>query len=176
MNESDRNNPRRLIRAIEIASKIQNSKFKIQSASWRTKLKINNLLIIGLKASYKFLYQRIDQRVEERVEKGIIKEIQRLLKKGYNWENSALGTTIGYREWEKYFKSFRFQVSGFNLKEEIIQRWKFAEHAYARRQITWFKKALRQAQGCWFDIYQENWQYKVEELIRDWYYGKTSGS
>jgi len=164
MNQSDRNNPRRLIRAIEIAKKIPNSPPKTAGPPSAEKLKINNLLVIGLRAPYRLLYQRIDQRVEERVEKGIIEEIQKLIKKGYNWENSALGATIGYKEWRPFFE-------GKASKEEIIQRWKFAEHAYARRQMTWFKKNKR---ICWFDIYQKNWQYKVEESVEDWYYGKTS--
>ncbi|MGB9706914.1 MAG: tRNA (adenosine(37)-N6)-dimethylallyltransferase, partial [Microgenomates group bacterium] len=97
MNESDRNNPRRLIRAIEIALKSQKSKVKSQ------KFNIKDKLLIGLRVDYKNLYQRIDKRVEERVKQGIVEEIKNLLKKGYNWENSALGTTIGYKEWKPYF-------------------------------------------------------------------------
>jgi len=173
MNESDRNNPRRLIRAIEIAKKIQISKSKIQNKIQNSKFKIQNVLFVGLMAPYKVLYERIDKRVEERVNHGIIEEIQKLIKKGYNWENSALGTTIGYREWEKYFKSSKLQASGFRLKEEIIRRWKFAEHAYARRQMTWFKKDKR---IHWFDISQKKWQDKIEVLVEDWINGKTKNS
>jgi tRNA dimethylallyltransferase len=165
MNESDRNNPRRLIRAIEI---VKNSKFQIPNSKQiqNSKFKIQNVLFVGLKAPYKVLYERIDRRVEERVRQGIIEEIQKLIKKGYNWENSAIGMTIGYREWEKYFKSFK-------LKEEVIQRWKFAEHAYARRQMTWFKKDKR---IHWFDISQKKWQDKIEVLVEDWINGKTKNS
>jgi len=163
MNESDRSNPRRLIRAIEIVKKIQNSKSKIQNKFKikNSKLKIDNLLIIGLKAAYGVLYERIDKRVEERVRQGIIKEIQKLIEKGYNWKNSVLGTTIGYREWQLFFE-------GKALKKEAIQRWKFAEHAYARRQMTWFKKDKR---IHWFDIHQKKWQDKIEALVGDWLNG-----
>ena len=163
MNESDRNNPRRLIRAIEIVKKIQNPKSKIQNKFKikNSKLKIDNLLIIGLKAAYEVLYERIDKRVEERVRQGIIKEIQKLIEKGYNWKNSVLGTTIGYREWQLFFE-------GKALKKEAIQRWKFAEHAYARRQMTWFKKDKR---IHWFDISQKKWQDKIEALVGDWLNG-----
>jgi len=165
MNESDRNNPRRLIRAIEI---VKNSKFQIPNSKQiqNSKFKIQNVLFVGLTAPYKVLYERIDRRVEERVKQGVIEEIQKLLKKGYNWENSALGTTIGYREWEKYFKSFK-------LKEEIIRRWKFAEHAYARRQITWFKKDKR---IHWFDIGQKKWQDKIKKQVEVWINGKRKNS
>jgi len=157
MNESDRNNPRRLIRAIEIAKKIQNPKSKIQN--YNSKLKIDNLLIVGLKAPYRVLYERIDKRVEERVKQGIIEEIQKLIEKGYNWENSVLGSTLGYREWKDYF-------AGKLTKEEVICRWKFDEHNYARRQMTWFKKDPR---INWFDITQEGWQTEVENLVKSWY-------
>jgi len=180
MNESDRNNSRRLIRAIEIAREIPNSKFQIPNKSQipclsgkQANLKFENVLFVGLTAPYKVLYERIDRRVEERVKQGIIEEIQKLLKKGYNWENSALGATIGYREWRQYFKNSQFAIRNSQLREEIIRRWKFAEHAYARRQMTWFKKDKR---IHWFDISQKKWQDKIENLVKKWIDGKTKGS
>ncbi|MFC1727028.1 tRNA (adenosine(37)-N6)-dimethylallyltransferase MiaA [Patescibacteria group bacterium] len=157
MNESDRQNPRRLIRGIEIAKKMQNAKCKMQNDNF--KLKASQSLMIGLRADNQYLYQRIDQRVEKRIEQGIEGEIEKLLKQGYGWKNSALGNTLGYRQWEEYFK-------GSKAKEEIIQKWKFAEHGYARRQMTWFKKQF----GIkWFDISQKNWQLEVERLASRWY-------
>jgi len=185
MNESDRNNPRRLIRAIEIAKKIQNSPPKTAGRHLRRpktveqagkiqipNLKFQNVLFIGLKAPYRVLYERIDRRVEERIKQGVIEEIKKLLKKGYNWENSVLGATIGYREWRPYFINSQFlpyrqtgAIRNSQLKEEIITRWKHNEHAYARRQMTWFKKDKR---IHWFDISQKKWQDKIEELVKNW--------
>jgi tRNA dimethylallyltransferase len=164
MNESDRRNSRRLIRAIEISTKlkIKNEKLKMTMK----KLKIKKLLFIGLKAPFFELYSRIDQRVEERLRQGIIKEIETLLKKGYNWENSALGTTMGYKQWQPYFKNSQSAISNSQLREEIKQRWKFDEHDYARRQMTWFRKDSRIR---WFKITEEGWQDKVEQLVRSWY-------
>jgi tRNA A37 N6-isopentenylltransferase MiaA len=52
------------------------------------------------------------------------------------------------------------------LRREIIQRWKFAEHGYARRQLTWFKKDPR---IHWFDITKDNWLRKVEQSVNKWY-------
>jgi len=161
MNEADRNNPRRLIRAIEIAGKIPNSKIQNQ------KSKIQKVLFIGLRAPYKFLYQKIDQRVEERVKRGIEKEIRNLLKRGYNWENSALGATIGYREWRPYFINSKSENQNSKLKEEIIKRWKYNEHGYARRQMTWFKKDKR---INWFEINRPNWLLEVVNFVENWYY------
>ena len=156
MNESDRSNPRRLIRAIEIATQPQSAKCKAKSS----KLRIGNLLTIGLKAPYKILYQRIDKRVEERVAQGIEKEIGGLIKKGYSFENSVLGTTIGYKEWQALISNIKHPIS------DIIVRWQLNEHQYAKRQMTWFKADLRIR---WFDVTKANFGSEVETLVKEWY-------
>jgi len=174
MNESDRKNPRRLIRAIEVANwKLEVGSGKVDrevgSEKQRSHLSLHHpvshfssltsVLFVGLKAPFKDLYERIDQRVEERVKEGAEDEVHELLSKGYAWENSVLGTTIGYRELKEF-------LEGKTTKEDTVQKWKFAEHNYCRRQITWFKKNP----GInWFDITLENWADKVEKLVRTWY-------
>jgi len=152
MNESDKQNPRRLIRAIEIA---RNYQLPITN---RQSLKLD-ALFIGLSAPNKILYQRIDQRVNERVKNGMAEEIKGLLAKGYTWENSALGVTLAYKEWQEYFE-------GKKTKEEIIQKWQFDEHDYARRQMTWFKKNKK---INWFEITEKSWQTEVEKKVESWY-------
>ncbi len=156
MNKSDRQNPRRLIRAIEIAQKIPPSSRRL--AGLRRTSKTDNLFI-GLVAPNEILYQRIDQRVEARVEAGLEEEIRSLLKKGFTWENSALGTTLAYSEWRSYFENQK-------NKEEVILSWKFDEHGYARRQMTWFKKDPK---INWFEITKDGWQTKVEKMVNNWY-------
>jgi len=59
------------------------------------------------------------------------------------------------------------------LRAKIINRWKYNEHAYARRQITWFKKDKR---IHWFDISQKKWQDKIEVLVKDWLNGEPKSS
>ena len=156
LNVSDRKNPRRLIRAIEIAGKIQSAKCKIQNDN--SKLKVDKILFIGLKASYEELYSRIDKRIDKQVKMGAEEEIKKLLEQGYGWDLPAM-TAMGYGVWQPYFEK---KAS----KEEIIKKWKFAEHAYARRQMTWFKK---DKQVNWFDITKNNWQNKAENLVGKWY-------
>ncbi len=134
MNNSDRNNSRRLIRAIEI----QNSKVKMQN--YKAKLKINTLMI-GLTTDKEILYKRIDERVEKRVKQGIIDEIKELLSKGYGWGLHSM-SGLGYRQWRDYFE-------GKESKEKAIEKWKNAEHQYAKHQLTWFKKDKR---IIWYDI------------------------
>jgi tRNA dimethylallyltransferase len=153
MNVSDRKNPRRLIRAIEIASKSR----RLKTEDRRQKIKAE-ILIIGLKAEYEELYKRIDKRVEERVKMGVEKEIKKLIEKGYSWNLPAM-SALGYREWQPFFEDKA-------TKEEVIQKWKFDEHGYARRQLTWFKKDKRVK---WFDINKNSWEKRVEDLVKPWY-------
>jgi tRNA dimethylallyltransferase len=153
MNASDRRNPRRLIRAIEIATR--NRKQKTENRKQKIKAKI---LIIGLKLEPKALYQRIDKRVDKQVKMGAEEEVEKLLKKGYSWDLPAM-SAMGYGVWKPYFE-------GKQTLREVIERWKFDEHGYARRQMTWFKRDKR---VHWFDITEPGWQDKVEQLAESWY-------
>lgn len=156
MNYSDQLNPRRLIRAIEI---VDNAGEEISDRGIKA-----NLLTIGLKAPFEFLYQRIDDRVEKRVKQGLEKEIKSLLAEGYNFDNSVLGRTLGYQQWKGYF-------DGEKDKNDLLQKWKYDEHAYARRQMTWFKKNKK---VIWFDISQKGWETKVADQVFFWYTKKNA--
>ncbi len=150
LNRSDKHNPRRLIRAIEIA-KHRRPRTKASKTSY-------DALIIGLKSDNQTLYRRIDQRVEERIKMGTKKEVKNLLKKGCAWKLPSM-SALGYRQWQPFFK-------GKKTQEQVIQKWKFAEHAYARRQLSWFKKVKR---IHWFNIAQKDWQTQVEKKVKSWY-------
>lgn len=123
MNHSDRLNPRRLIRAIEVEQSQQGPTFALQ----RTDLKFDTLWI-GLTADKKILDQKIAQRVKSRIKSGGIKEWHKLKQK-YS-ANLPSMSGIGYRQ----------------LPD--IDAWVKAEQQYARRQLTWFKK---NRQIHWFD-------------------------
>ncbi len=152
MNESDKKNPRRLIRALEIAG---------HKAPIKLNNKPQNLdsLFVGLTAPNKFLYRQIDRRVIAREKQGLEREIRDLLKQGYSWTNSVLGTTIGYREWQPYF-------AGEMTKRDVITKWQLAEHGYARRQLTWFRKEKRIK---WFTITQPHLSRQIEKTVSSWY-------
>lgn len=154
MNQSDRANPRRLIRKIEILL----SGKKITPGSG---IKANWLLI-GLRAEKKILYQGIDQRVIARLKAGLIDEIKNLLKKGIKWSDPGM-ETLAYKEFRDYFEN------SLSL-EKAVEKWRFHEHGYARRQLTWFKKE----KGInWFDIGTDNWKEKLEKLVFKWYSEKN---
>jgi tRNA dimethylallyltransferase len=111
MNNSDRNNPRRLIRAIEIA----------MSDEQEIKQKSNyDSLFVGLTLEKDILKERIQKRVDERIKEGMENEIKFLKEKKF-W-NGAPSKTIGYKNWPD------------------IEKWKIEEVKYAKRQMTWFKK------------------------------------
>lgn len=131
----DRQNPRRIIRAIEITRALQKGfKFAKKQRDFEP-------LFIGINWERKKLYERIDERVDHMIEAGLTKEISGLLGKGYTWGLPALNT-IGYIEFKPYF-------AGKATLTSCVERLKFNTHAYARRQLTWFRKEKRIK---WFEM------------------------
>lgn len=160
MNNSDKNNPRRLIRKIEIANaQIDNPNLFLNES-----LPNKNILIIGLTAPLAILFNRVNERVEKRVEQGIIKEIKTLLDKGYTWNLPSM-SSLGYKEWrDKLLVANR--VVPDEEKQKIIVQWKKNEQDYVRRQLTWFRKQKR---INWFDINQKKYFEKVVDFVNEWY-------
>jgi tRNA dimethylallyltransferase len=78
------------------------------------------------------LYRRIDQRVDRMVEAGLVNEVRGLLDRGYGWELPAM-SSLGYKEFRPFF-------AGQTTLKECVQALKWNTHAFARRQITWFKR------------------------------------
>lgn len=154
LNSSDKKNPRRLTRAIEIAT----WKLEGKSKEFKERIQKFDTLFIGLTSSKEFLFARIKKRVEKRVRQGVEREISELLSKGVSWENQSM-SSLGYRQWRAYFK-------GKKTKEETIEDWKRQEKKYAKRQITWFKRDRRIK---WFDISKPDWTDSVEKLAKIWY-------
>jgi len=158
LNHSDSLNPHRLIRKIEISLSLKNLKSE--------KTKLDNYLHISLTAPNDYLFPRIDQRIDQRLQAGLLSEIKSLLTQ-YNWSHPGLNT-LAYKEFKPYFDKVSF-VKGrsdeaerdFVLKS-CIQRWRFDEHAYARRQKTWFKKIP----GINFiDISKSDFNQQIDKLV-----------
>ncbi len=160
MNHSDQNNPRRLIRAIEVAS--ENNKDNPNKIATFSLTK-EAVFWLGLKLPLEKLDKKIAQRVEKRLSAGAEREIEELLKK-FSFADSVLGETIGYQEWERYF-SFSQEERG-KILPEIIDNWRRAERQYARRQMVWFKK---NKQINWFLADQKDLFFKVAKRIGQWY-------
>lgn len=169
LNESDRNNPRRLIRKIEIA-KYKGMGLEKKKDSVYIDPKDMDKHVIGMESQLKVLYARIDKRVGNRLEQGHLEEIRKLMEMGYGFGDPSFDG-LGYRQWREYFTSSGNMDDNKRrkLKDKIIQIWKFAEHAYARRQLTWFKK---QKDINWFDISEQSSQQRIIGSCREWYNNK----
>lgn len=150
LNNSDRNNPQRLIRKIELG--------RAGVALSKPSLVIQDICWIGLTAPFSYLYSHIDKRVEKRVGQGMVDEVRSLNKKGYRWELPSM-SALGYREWKEY-------IDGNATKKDVIQKWKHDEHGYARRQMTWFKRNM---DIQWFDIFQKGQIEVIESYVDTWY-------
>lgn len=157
LNRSDRHNPHRLIRKIEIAQAKKSKKYHGSNRGTGVGGE-REVLKIGLKAPKKEIYKKIDQRVEKRIEQGILKEIKELLDQGYSWDDPGMNT-FGYKEFEQIFNNQ-------SPVQDIVRRWKYNEHGYARRQLSWFK---RDDEINWFDITSSNWKSEMEKLINQCY-------
>lgn len=144
--KTDVNNPRRLVRAIEIAS--------AKEIREVPRLNFDEVLIIGLTASKELLYKRSDLRIEEMVKAGLVEEIKNLLKMGYGWNLPSM-SSVWYLPFKDYFEKKR-------SLEEVVQKVKFETHAYIRRQIIWFKK---QKDILWFDIREKDYKKEAEKRV-----------
>lgn len=125
----DRNNKRRLIRAIEVC-KATGSPFWDQRKKGK---ELFDVLQIGIKLPKKELQKRIKERVEKMIRTGLEKEVRGLVKK-YGWAPPF--QTIGYQEWKKYFEE---KINKKEVEELIILH----TLQFAKRQMTWFKRDRR---------------------------------
>jgi len=153
MNKSDRKNPRRLIRAIEIAIAPPTRGGAGGQAGFG-----GEVLMIGLKMEVGELGRRIEKRVKERLGMGFEQEVEKLLADGVSWDSQAM-QALGYRQWRDYWEG---KVS----REEAIEKWVQEEKKYAKRQMTWFKKDGRVE---WYDALDPSLEAKVEARTRKWY-------
>lgn len=157
LNQSDRNNPRRLIRAVEVAKYLENNlNFKSQK-----KLNYDSFLMVGLDTDKRMLNKKIKERVNWRIRNGFEKEVKTLLRKGVNWLHQSM-QGMGYRQYEKYYQ-------GIIPKQKFIDEWFKEECRYSKRQTTWFKKDKR---VVWFDVSKQNYTGELENEVQSWYYDK----
>lgn len=152
-NDSDRGNSRRLIRAIEVmegkTAELPNGMLQMPA----TNVKAYDLLMIGLTMERQALYQRVDNRIEQMFVDGLIEEAKQLLE-NYDRQLPAM-TGIGYAEAASF-------LAGEIDIDEAVQAVKWRNHAYIRKQYTWFKKQAVQ----WLDTGQSNWRNELDNLLK----------
>ncbi len=123
----DPKNPRRIIRALEIAL-LSSKKFSEQRKSGNP---LYNTLEIGINLPLELLRRRIAKRTKQMIKEGLVEEVEKLVKK-YGPDCKAFDA-IGYREIIDYLKE------KISLIEAIEQINKNTWH-YAKRQMTWFRR------------------------------------
>lgn len=131
LNQSDKNNPRRLIRAIEVAQCSLDTIPNKPDYDW---------LWLGLRQKKDEMRIKIEANIDSRITPKLDKEVSHLMKLK---EASQLGffSCLGFEEWSNYLKG---QITKTNAR----QQWISQELAYAKRQLTWFKS---KPQINWFD-------------------------
>ena len=123
----DKNNPRRVIHALEIC--IQTGKTYTSFRSNTIKERPFNIIKIGLNRDRDELYTRINQRVLDMIDEGMIEEALRVYPK--RTLNSL--NTVGYKELFEY-------LDGLTTLDETIFKIQSNTRRYARKQLTWYKK------------------------------------
>ncbi len=138
LNQSDKNNPVRLIRKIEIS--LQKKDIEIPQEIKPDKIVLTEKLkeqieveYIGLKFKDEIIARKkIENRVEERLKKGAVEEVKKLLQMGYDEKSPGL-RTIGYRQILKYLKG---EIS----LNQAIEEWIKREIKYTKQQFMFMKR------------------------------------
>ncbi len=123
----DRNNPQRVIRALEVCL-ISGKPFSAQHSGHRQRADIR-VLRIAMDVPRAELYANIDARVDLMIADGLEAEVRSLLP---HRELNAL-RTVGYRELFEHF-------DGTLSREEAIELIKQHSRNYAKRQMTWLRR------------------------------------
>jgi len=132
----DKKNPRRVIRALELAH--QNGEEEAAAQS-RTPPEFD-LTIIGLTLERSDLYDRINGRTDAMFEAGWVGEVERLIGMGYGLELPSM-SSLGYREISEFLK-------GDRTLEDAIDAIKQKTRRFARQQYAWFR--LNDERIRWF--------------------------
>lgn len=127
----DIQNPRRVIRALEIV--LSTGKSLIEQRQKGEPLV--EALQIGIERTREELYARADKAVDEMLERGWMDEVKKLLAQGMTKEMPAM-SAIGYRELVDV-------IEGRSTLEQVVPLIKQYTRNYIKRQVTWFKKGER---------------------------------
>lgn len=130
----DRNNPRRVVHALEICHQTG----KTYSSFRRNEPKVRpfNIVKIGLNLPRELLYERINARTLKMIADGLVEEALNVLP----FRDTNALNTVGYKEMFEY-------LDGLTTIDEAIFKIQSNTRRYARKQLTWFK---RDEQMRWF--------------------------
>ncbi len=154
----DKNNVRRVIRALEIYKVTGKTKSYLDKES--QKETPYDYLVYGINWDRDKLYERINKRVDLMLEAGLIDEVKSVKEK-YGFSKTAV-QGLGYKEVIEY-------LDGKISYDDMVSMIKQESRRYAKRQITWFKKTK---DIVWLN--GENREEMIEKISMDylkrWYY------
>ena len=128
----DGRNPRRVVRALEIA--LSRDIYAPEGGNAQAPRKIPpdyDAMVVGLTMERAALYARIDSRIDAQMAAGWLDEVRALRESGYGLEHAAL-SGLGYAELMRH-------IDGDLPLDEAVQRIKYRTHRYARQQYNWFR-------------------------------------
>lgn len=123
----DRQNPRRVVHALEICTMTGKTYTSFRRREKRQRP--FDIIKIGLNRPREELYERINQRVDQMMADGLLDEVRSL----YPQRHLNALNTVGYKELFDY-------IDGRWSLEEAVERIKGNTRRYARKQLTWYKK------------------------------------
>ena len=147
--KTDRANPRRVIRAVEVL-RTTGKPFGMFQADWNAKQSAHNALFLFVRSGG-YLRERIDSRVEEMFRRGLVEETRELLKHGLAESRTAM-QAIGYRQVVEHLRGARDLARTMELV-------KIRTRQFAKRQLTWFR---RHGQCRWIELKPAE---TVEEIL-----------
>lgn len=126
-NKVDKDNPRRLFRAIDIIW--QTGKTYTENIADQVNKRDFEVIRIGIQAPREIIYERINQRVDLMVKNGLVEEVKSLIP----FKNNLALRTVGYSELFNYFNET------WTL-DFAIEEIKKNSRRFAKRQLTWYRK------------------------------------
>ena len=158
----DRRNPRRVVRALEVALSWGADSPSSGGASEHRPRRIPpdyDALVLGLTMERSDLYDRIDARIDAQMATGWLDEVRGLRERGYGLEDAAL-SGLGYGELMRH-------LDGEMALDEAVQRIKYRTHRYARQQYNWFRLADERIR--WLDAPVGNAEHaRLVGDVREW--------
>lgn len=123
----DKNNPKRLIRAIEVC--IQTGKTYTELRKNEARKRDFDIVKIGLDIPREELNKKIHHRTDKMIEYGFLNEAEFV----YSKKNLNALNTVGYKELFSY-------MDGTITLDNAITKIKTNTRRFAKRQMTWFRR------------------------------------
>ena len=151
----DRQNPRRVIRAVEVIRQT-GKPFSSQRAAWTGEESTGRAedRFFALSRPQAELMERIDARVDGMFERGLVAETEQLLAIGLQQNQTAM-QAIGYRQVAEHLR-------GERSLSDTIALVKVRTRQFAKRQRTWFR---HQAHAQWLTISAEEKSDEVADRL-----------